>query len=196
MRFTISNLVLVLGMVACGSKDDGDDSKDTTAAQQQKQGELPANVPTSMAIATLADLPVCDDSRHQQLIYVLETKEFQTCQHTVWQVVVIGADAATPNYQVELNTLNTIKLGDKLTDMTPEARALLTGDFTKHEKLAASTDDCNPALAGDSYDILIRGDEALTYSFSVDIRGGNVVSVWYEIKGEEAVLDMTVCQDR
>lgn len=194
MRFTIS-LVLVLGMVGCGKDNDSGD-KDGSEQQVQKQGELSAGVPASLAIATLAELPACDDTRHQQLIYVMETKEFQTCQHNVWQVVTIEAPAAKVDYQAQYNALTSIQLGDKLTDMVPEAKNLLLSSAFTHEEMKASTDECSVKLAGDTYDGFLIGDDTFKYSFSLILRGGKVVYISTTVGDAEPESQQQACGDR
>lgn len=200
MRFIIQNAVLVLGtvscLVGCGSKDDDTSDKDDKESNTVTDRQYPAGLPTSMAIATLAELPVCDDTRHQQLVYVMETKEFQTCQHTVWTVIDMTPPAAPVDYQAQFNALTSIQLGDKLTDMVPEARTLLLSSAFTHETLKASTDECSVKLAGDSYDGLVIGDDTFKYSFALILRGGKVVFISAEIGDEGPESQQVGCGDR
>jgi len=116
-------------------------------------GSAPAPI-YSMALNTVAELPACDEDHEKQLVYIIETQQFQTCQAGTWTVIEIkgapgeagAAGAAGPagpkgekgakgdpgevteapeDYTFINNTLASINMGDTLATMLPEAKTLL-----------------------------------------------------------------------
>ncbi len=108
---------IALTLTACGGSDD--DSPTAAPA--------PA-APYSIALATVEELPACDADHDKQLVYILATKEFQTCQAGAWAKVEIAVPAAPVDpAEVNLakNLMATIKVDDTLDTMLPEARELV-----------------------------------------------------------------------
>lgn len=156
MKHTL--LILAALMVAaCGTDSNDDGAPVATNGKQTQQGTGPDGAPEliSLAINTMADLPTCDASREQQLVYVMETKQFQTCHAGSWAVIDItgpagaqgaagakgdtgaagaaGKDAPTPAAPTAREmyiALLTINAGNEVGALSAAAQALLSGSST------------------------------------------------------------------
>jgi hypothetical protein len=133
MLYKVVSLVTGLALAACGSGGSGggsDSPAPNTPVEEPKDttDKSPTDTqatPYSMALATAADLPACDEAHEKQLVYLLAEKQFQTCQAGAWVVIEIEA----PEPELDLNRLHNaimaIQVGDTLDDMIPEAREYL-----------------------------------------------------------------------
>jgi hypothetical protein len=177
-------LVFVLFLAAaCGTeskKSGGGDSAPEQPApadpQQQVQQQDPAPespVPYSLAVATATALPPCDEAHNQQLVYVMDTKQFQTCQGGAWQVVEITAAAPKPSGQEIYNKLQTIVPDQMLDDMRPEVRAVLLSDLFKPETRTFRCGGDATMYVGGKID---TGDH--TYEFSILVQAGRVDAIY------------------
>lgn len=86
--------VLMISILAagCGTSSGGDGAADTPATKQTTTPTPSGAVGTgALAFNTAAELPACDTSRDHQLVYVIATKQFQTCQAGAWTVIEIAA---------------------------------------------------------------------------------------------------------
>ncbi len=169
-QFILCTLVLT----ACGSDAHHNNAAPVAADpteqpidSQPAPDEHPiASVPYSMALATAADLPACDAAHDKQLVYVLDTKQFQTCQAGAWAAVEIAAPTAKLDLTTAQNLLSTIKPRVLMSDILPEVRAVLLGPNSVHTEVAADSDTCLPHLAGDKYEVTVDA-----WRFIVEFRG-------------------------
>lgn len=77
------------------NKGDKDGSATIVPQVKVDSAKDSSNYTYSQLVDTLADLPVCDDTHERQLVYVVETSEFEACSKTVWTIVDIkGKDGA------------------------------------------------------------------------------------------------------
>jgi hypothetical protein len=185
MRITA---ILLLVAVGCGTDKDSNDSAPAPEQQSVADETAPESqaVPYSMALASAAELPPCDEAHNQQLVYLLDSKEFQTCQAGAWQVVEIQAPEPAGPALVEVkNLLSTIQLKDKMADIVPEARALLLGKLATHT--TDTHDDCSPALPADIYDVHLDD-----YDYRAIFRGGVVDTIC----DGDADCEIVGCTDR
>lgn len=169
-NFAVYKHLLPLLLVAgCGRDNDNDGPAPAPqAAPVEEPTETPADVPTvalptSLAINSLAELPTCDAARNQQLVYVLDAKQFQTCQAGAWVVVEIQAPApVAPG--VDLNRLRnailTIQPGQTLETMLPETKEYLLS-LGEHIVINASVFDI---LVKSEYDAALPCKYAYYYS--------------------------------
>lgn len=153
-------IILAALLTACGTDSNNDSGTPpvTAAGQRTQTADEPARDPLqALAINTMAELPACDATRDRQLVYVMETKQFQTCSAGAWTVIDItgpqgpkgdtGATGAqgpqgpagstgtavepTPPTARELYvTLLTINAGDEVGDLSEAAQALLSDTAT------------------------------------------------------------------
>ncbi len=121
--------VLCIGVVLVGCGADDENESSTPPIQQY-----------SMALATEAELPACDAAHDKQLVYITETKEFQTCQAGAWAKVELPtpepvAESVDPaEVNLVKNALATIKVyEDTLETMLPEAREIVLSGEKKEE---------------------------------------------------------------
>lgn len=125
--------LVLLTAIGCGSdKDNNDPQPAPIAGPEADPTESPedvakqqAEMPTSLAIATVAELPACDAARNQQLVYVLDAKQFQTCQAGAWVVVEITVPKPDLDVNRLHNAIMSIQIGQTLENMIPEAREYL-----------------------------------------------------------------------
>lgn len=80
------HLVLFVFLASCGSDKNDTSDEAPVAATNESQP------PVSLAIQTTTELPACDEVTRQQLVYIMDIKQFQTCQDGAWvQIDVQGA---------------------------------------------------------------------------------------------------------
>jgi hypothetical protein len=187
MRALYIGFALILA--ACGSHDGDNDGDSPANENNAKTAEVGTEGPTSLTLETPADLPECNEARNRQLIYIIETEEFQTCKDGAWVVVTIPVPEATPE-PLDLNRLHnaimTIDVSDNITDpndpgylngdtmesMIPEAREYLLS-LGEREEINATTVDytlAKLAAAGAACE--------WEYYYLVKFRSGSVISVY------------------
>jgi len=191
-------IVLVAGLAACGTDDKSDSpagnpEPESTTQDPQAPADEPAPqpqaVPYSMALDSAAALPVCDTAHDKQLVYLLTERKFVTCQVPNWQAVEIVAPEPAPNLAAIKNALATIELGTPLTEVLPEARAVLLGEHAEHSE--DDNDSCNPKLPGDDYTVLLEG-----WYYSATVRAGIVESICQSEPGEDPQCEVRSCTER
>lgn len=172
-------LILVIALVtACGS----DSSNNQPAPQTAQQAAAPT--PHSLAVTAMADLPVCDEAHNQQLVYVLDAKEFHTCQAGAW----VKIDMTPPvdlvaEAKAVHNALKSIVLGQSWDSVPANAKAALLGD-----KATVEDDPVNHCGAAVKvYRLLGYGPEEHRFSYSLRISGGAVSTIC------EFVADTPTC---
>lgn len=83
-------IALFLGLTGCGTAPD---HQATAPAPVGSVESAPVEAVRSIALATLADLPACTEANDRALAYVMESRQFLTCQGGAWvEIDVRGAD--------------------------------------------------------------------------------------------------------
>lgn len=90
-------------LFGCGALPDKSESDDDSASPATN-GSGPAI--QSMALNAEADLPVCDEQRKTQLVYLIAEKKFKTCDGAAWQDIEIAAPASQPT-QMKIEEIHT-----------------------------------------------------------------------------------------
>jgi hypothetical protein len=161
-------LILYAACTGCGADSDG-----------ESENAAPTT-PYSMALDSAAELPPCDDAHDKQLVYVLATKEFQTCQAGAWVKVEMAAPtASTPADPAEVNRVKnaiaTIKVGDTLETMLPDARAVVLSG-TKVGSGDATTGDDTYTIS--KYDGATGGTKLYYYTVTIERSNGQVSHIY------------------
>ncbi len=147
MRFLA---ISVIFLMSCGQFEGKkkNDSTDEAAAKPQKSVGMEATY-----YATDADVPVCDAAVTRALIYIAETKSFEYCDGSVWQIIDIAAPAdeqkqlpptITINQQAPTKVLLTINFhyGTAATLAIPIQTATYSMSVTDFESAVAANMSC------------------------------------------------------
>lgn len=162
-----SLLFAITLLTACGS-----DSSDNQPAPQTAQ-QAAAPTPHSLAVTAMADLPVCDEAHNQQLVYVLDAKEFHTCQAGAW----VKIDMTPPvdlvaEAKAVHNALKSIALGQSWDSVPANAKAALLSD-----KATVKDDSTHCGAARKSHTIIGYGTEEYKFNYALYTSGGAVVGI-------------------
>lgn len=167
-------VLYALQLAACGSDRDASPEpavpveENTQVTDPTARGQEPPPATSYSMAMKAAELPACDAAHDRQLVYLLDTKQFQTCQSGTWQVVEITTPAPVLDKTRLANSIGAIQVGQTLSEMIPEAREYL---------LTLAT--VEPAGAGKEYAIVGTDDDfACEYYYAVKLdAAGKVVNV-------------------
>lgn len=83
MKASLPTAALSLALSACGSGGSSNQSSAPAAASPQM----------TMALDSSASLPACDDTHENQLVYLMDVKEFKSCKSGSWVSIEIRGEA-------------------------------------------------------------------------------------------------------
>jgi len=126
-RFVVLSL-----LIGCGANE-------KKQAPSQEPAEIPNEQSTNMSLAvSSSDIPECTDANKNQLIYVTDLKQFQTC-NTTWAEIQMPAVGASSKYSCYGDiTAVGIKYYYELTDM-PGGDVYAVGSIIDADQEVASS---------------------------------------------------------
>ena len=192
-------LLVFLSITACGATETATNAVPSpTPTPEATPTPTPTPEPLLDSVELVSDLPICSSGGaydgHE--VKIEKPAQRKKCQDGVWVITVPPEPVEELTADEVIKRLRTIKLGDTLQTMLPEAREILLIKEATLTDLAASTDTCTPQVAGQEYravDVVKYG--LPLFSFWVEMRGDTVEHMHIEV-GETDYSATRLCGDR
>lgn len=183
-------IIMSFVFVSCGGSDGGGSASDTPASEVNAQSEDNPARNQSITLASVSDLPDCDETIDKQLVYVLDEEMFYLCRKGEWVEVSIkgedgrdgvdGQDGVTTVVEEEATNKKN-QWVDTLTGLT----WLIGGGGTYAQAVAACTSGYRVPTWAEAELAIGHGLRAIaasipaTQNFWIDPTGTGQTGAWY-----------------